>query len=390
MRSSHSQSPTPRTGVLKRSGPSQQATFHIITPALEVGDAVSNDVFGMQNALGSVGFECIAYAEHTSPQLVGRAAPLSRLQANCGRKGKDVLVLHHSTFWECGEDLYNKIDATKIIKYHNITPAHYFAGYSDVFTNLCESGRKQTSRLVQAGADLFLGDSQFNVQELIEAGANRESCQVVPPFHHADELFSTPASIPILERLLDGHINISFVGRFAPNKGHLSLLRTFEYFRGVVEPRARLILVGKCHDQLQSYMQDIQDNIVDFGLENSVSVLNCASSEELRAVYLASHIFLCLSEHEGFCVPLIEAMLHNIPIVAVNRAAIPETLGPQAFLADTLDELLLSEMMAYCIQEHSFNRWLTDQQHERYVHIFTNQAIADKLLSVITPLTPAS
>jgi glycosyltransferase involved in cell wall biosynthesis len=390
MLSSYLQSRGPKAVVFGRSRPSQDATFHIITPALEAGDAVSNDVFGMQNALESFGLECMAYAEHTSPELVGRVVPLSKLQANCVRKGKNVLVLHHSTFWEYGEDLYNKVDATKIIKYHNITPAHYFAGYSDVFTHLCESGRKQTSRLVQAGADLFLGDSEFNVQELIEAGASRESCQVVSPFHHADELFNSPASIPMLESLLDGHINISFVGRFAPNKGHLSLLRTFEYFRRVVEPRGRLILVGKSHDRLQTYMQDIQDEIVGLGLEDSVSILNYASSADLRAVYLASHIFLCLSEHEGFCVPLIEAMLHKIPIVALNRSAIPETLGPQGFLTDTIDEVLLSEMMAYCIQERSFNRWLTDREHERYVHMFTNHAIADKLLSVITPLTPAS
>jgi hypothetical protein len=84
-------------------------------------------------------------------------------------------------------------------------------------------------------------------------------------------------------------------------------------------------------------------------------------------------------------VPLIEAMSHKIPIVALSRAAVPETLGPEAMLSDTLDELLISEMMNHCIHEPSTSKWLTDQQHERYQRSFANEVIAERLLSLIMP-----
>lgn len=378
-----------KKGIADAKSPRRPAsqTFHIFTPTLVPHDAVSNDVLGMRNAIRNAGFECFAYAEHIAPTFAREATLASKIPRGQMRKNKDVLIMHHSTLWEYGESIYNGTNATKILKYHNVTPAEYFRGYSDLFYRICESGRQQTARLVKSGADLFLADSMFNLQELQEFGADPELCHVVSPFHHADALFNTHASTSTLEMLLDGHVNICFVGRFAPNKAHVNLIRTFAYFRRVLERRARLVLVGKFHDQLESYIQIVQAEIVSLGVRDSVVILDSATVHDLRAVYLASHIFLCLSEHEGFCVPLIEAMMHKIPIVALSRAAVPETLGTNGLLADNLDEVLISEMMAYCIQEKAFNTWLTNRQHERYVQMFTNEAILNKLLSVITPLT---
>src|SRR5205807_719007 len=171
---------------------------------------------------------------------------------------------------------------------------------------------------------------------------------------------------------LDGRTNIAFVGRFVPNKGHLHLLRTFAFFRKYVEPNSRLILVGKLHPEFTIYGQEIETSISDLGLNSSVVTVASASPGQLRAVYLATHIFLCLSEHEGFCVPLVEAMYHKIPIVALRRTAVPETLGPSALIADESNPALLTEMMNYCLRESRARRWLTDVLYQRYMEYFSN------------------
>jgi glycosyltransferase involved in cell wall biosynthesis len=363
-----------------------QIAFHILTSNVEPGDAVSNDAMGMRNALRGVGFAATLYGEHISPSLANDVVPVSEYARRSCRKRRDLLIYHHSHYWELGEKLYDRTKNRKIIKYHNITPPHFFTGYSALFEDYANRGRKQTSRLVANGTELHLGDSLFNVEELIDAGADPKRTQTLPPFHHADELGKTEASIPELQSYLDGRINIVFVGRFVPNKGHLNLLRTFAFFRKHMEPNSRLIMVGKLDPEFAKYGEEIQSSISDLGLNGSVVTVSSASPGQLRSAYLAAHIFLCLSEHEGFCVPLVEAMYHKIPIVGLRRAAVPETLGPSALIADNADTVMLGEMMNYCLQENLSRRWLTHVLYQRYLEHFSNQTIRNRFLAPICNL----
>jgi glycosyltransferase involved in cell wall biosynthesis len=341
---------------------------------------------GMRNALRGAGFKATLYAEHISPSLVNEVVPISQYaRRSCKRRG-EFLIYHHSLYWELGEELYARTRNTKILKYHNITPPHFFSPYSSLFQGYADRGRQQTSRLVADQTELLLGDSQFNAQELIDVGADPARTQTLPPFHHADELGKTEASIPELEQYLDGRTNIVFVGRFVPNKGHLNLLRTFAFFRKHLEPNSRLIMVGKLSPEFMKYGEEIQSGISDLGLNGSVVTVSSASPGQLRAVYLAAHIFLCLSEHEGFCVPLVEAMYHKIPIVALRRTAVPETLGPSALTADEINPALLAEMMNYCLRESRARRWLTDVLYQRYIECFSDQAIRNRFLASIRDL----
>jgi glycosyltransferase involved in cell wall biosynthesis len=145
-------------------------------------------------------------------------------------------------------------------------------------------------------------------------------------------------------------------------------------------------MVGKAHPELQGYFQKVLNAIQQLGLGRSVKIVFSATAEQLRAIYLAAHAFLCLSEHEGFCVPLVEAMLHKIPIVALARTAVPETTGQAGLLTGEMDEALFAEMLACVLEEEPTRRWLTSQAYERYQQHFSMEAIRQRFLHALGPL----
>jgi glycosyltransferase involved in cell wall biosynthesis len=358
----------------------RKPVFHLVAATLDQNDAVSNDVFGMRDTLRQAGWEARLYAEHIATGLAGQVLPASHFCRDLGFE--DVLIYHHSIHWEPGDSLYTRANCRRIIKYHNITPPEFFADYSHVLQESCAEGRQQTGRLVSQGADLYLGDSAFNLQDLLQAGADRSRTHVLHPFHQAEMLEKSQADLTLLARLLDGAINILFVGRFVPNKGHLHLLRTFARFREEVHPNSRLVLVGKPHPLLTGYSAEMEANIKELRLERAVALIPGASLEELRAIYLSAHLFLCMSEHEGFCVPLVEAMRHKVPIVALARTAVVETLGPGTLTSDSPDPALLAEMMEQCL-EHRSARQFTDRGYERYQRMFSPAMLSRQFLQLI-------
>ncbi len=362
--------------------------FHLLTPALEAGDAVSNDLLGMQTALRATGYEAHVYAEHSGRDVGCEVRTLKQYEYYAGKRG-NTLIYHHSTEWPRGELLYRRTANRRVLKYHNITPASFFETWSSGFAGMVTQGREQTARLLSAGAELYLGDSAYNVEELIAAGAQPSRCAAVFPFHHAEELTRTDAGMMELKRYLDGKRNIVFVGRFAPNKGQINLVRTVAYLQRHIQPDVRLIMVGKSQPELQGYFQEVQRTIQELGLGHSVNIIPSATAQQLRAIYLTAHAFLCLSEHEGFCVPLVEAMLHKIPIVALGRTAVPETVGQFSLLADDMDEALLAEMVACVLEEEHTRHWLTLRAYERYQQCFSYAAVQQRFLQVLQPFLTA-
>ncbi len=358
----------------------RQPVFHLVAATLDQNDAVSNDVFGMRDVLRQAGQEARLYAQHMATTLTGQVLPAS--QFGCDLSPDDVLIYHHSIHWEPGDSLYARANCRRVIKYHNITPPDFFAGYSPVLEEACSLGRQQTSRLVAEGANLYLGDSAFNLQDLLQAGADPSRAHVLHPFHQTEMLEKSPADLVLLAKLLDGAVNVLFVGRFVPNKGHPHLLRTFARFRQEVHPNARLVLVGKPHPLLAGYSAAMEATIKELRLERAVALIPGASLDQLRAIYLSAHLFLCMSEHEGFCVPLVEAMRHKIPIVALARTAVVETLGPGTLTSDSPDPALLAEMMAQCLEQH-FVRQLTDQAYERYQRMFAPAVLSRRFLHLM-------
>ncbi len=286
----------------------------ILTRTITTANAVSNDVVGMYEVLTTRGHEVRVYAdEWTHPELKVRHA--MRIH-DFLQDPADVLIYHYSIGWGLALDLLNELKCRTVIKYHNVTPAQFFDGIDDYHVQMCLEGRQQMKIIARSGCDLYLADSAFNMQELVGEGASPDKCSVVPPFHHIDRLLSINPAIDILDKYTDGKVNILMVGRVSPNKGHIALLEAFATYYYHYNSNSRLILVGIEREVFKAYSQLIREMASLLGVERAVIFAGEVPDEELKAFYLISNAFMIASEHEGFCVPLVDPMALKLPIIA--------------------------------------------------------------------------
>lgn len=243
----------------------------------------------------------------------------------------DLIVYHHSQYWLGGEAFLKAASCPVIFRYHNITPAHFFERYTKLYSETCRLGREQTERLITVpGRHFWLTDSEYNLNELISEGADPAAVGVMPPFTRAEALLKEGGQ----SMNGSGRIDLLFVGRFAPNKGHKHLVRIVEAFSREHSEKVLLRIVGSIDPALDCYYREIVKEIMDFGLQNQVEIWPQCSDSDLKAIFLASHVYLCCSEHEGFCVPIVESQALGLPVVAASESAVGETAGESQLLAD--------------------------------------------------------
>jgi glycosyltransferase involved in cell wall biosynthesis len=212
----------------------------------------------------------------------------------------------------------------RILQYHNVTPAAYFAPYDPALFRLASLGREDLRTLV-GHAELALGDSEYNRRELEAMGFERTG---VFPIAVDTSRVTQKAECPSLERILDdGLVNFLFVGRIAPNKKIEDHIRLAEHYKRYVDAYYRFIFVGR-YDVVPRYYSTIRGLMSDYGLLNDrVVFTGPVPDDELAVYYRHAAVYISLSEHEGFCVPLIEAMAADVPVLAYAAAAVPDTLG---------------------------------------------------------------
>src|SRR5215211_462008 len=182
----------------------------ILTPTLRPADAVSNDVLTMQLVLRARGHDVAVFADSSSVPAEPERPPATALSYL--REPSDVLIYHHSIGWNNGIEIFKAASCRKIVKYHNVTPPHFFAGISKPHQRLCESGRLQVKEIVAAQPDLFLAASAFNRADLVTAGSETHKTLVVPPFNQADQLLAEPANLEVLDEYDDASVNLLTVG----------------------------------------------------------------------------------------------------------------------------------------------------------------------------------
>jgi glycosyltransferase involved in cell wall biosynthesis len=204
--------------------------------------------------------------------------------------------------------------------YHNITPPEYFLGVHDQLVRQCYHGRRELLAY-RSRVDLALGDSEFNRQELEALGFSPTAVlPVVPDFSHVD----APRDERIFTAYDDHWTNVLFVGRVVPNKRHDALIRHFHAYQRGYNPRSRLILAG-AYGGFESYVAQLHDLIARLGVHD-VHLLGQITDEELSALYDVADVFLCASEHEGFCVPIVESFYKRVPVIAHAATAVPATM----------------------------------------------------------------
>jgi glycosyltransferase involved in cell wall biosynthesis len=314
-----------------------------------------------------------------------RVFPVSKVKSFL-KKADDILIYHYARGWEPAMPLLKRLKCRKVIKYHNITPPNYFERYSPDFARMCLEGREQLKPIATSPCDLFLSDSGFNMHELIAGGAPEEKSLTVPPFHHIDRLNSIQPEVGVLDQLQNGHVNICTVGRVAPNKGHPELIAAFAVYHHDYNPNSRLIIVGKQETRLAKYTAVLRALIKRLRLENAVSFTGEVSESRLSAYYRAANLFVTTSQHEGFCVPLVEAMAMKLPIVAYASTAIPETVGPAGIVWEERNPFLIAESINFITSDVSISRNLSVQGWQRYQDLFTSERIKKQFLNAIQRL----
>ncbi len=294
-------------------------------------DAIGNDIEAMFRLLNQHN-QCAVYAEN---RLNKNVTYLDRDQTvRWLSSPKNVVIYHHSVFWQHGQELLISSKARIIFRYHNITPGHFFAPYNKQYEALCISGRAQTEYLIKQFPDaVWLCDSDYNASEL--KGLNPDSARICAPFHKIETWAQADPDEEILHRLLfSSGINLLSVGRIAPNKGHLFMLKVLRIFQICFSKEIHLWLLGKPDEGLSGYNEQINRAIKCYELQKYVHIVGEITDAAMSAYYLGCDGYLCVSEHEGFCVPIEEAQFFKLPVLARNSTAIPETLGPNQLLLD--------------------------------------------------------
>jgi glycosyltransferase involved in cell wall biosynthesis len=357
----------------------------ILTPTLTSADAVSNDVLAMRRVLSERGHEVRIFAESSSlagEQIEALAAALSYVPAK-----DDVLIYHHSIGCAGSVETIRAAMCRKVVKYHNVTPPEFFEGISERHQHLCESGRSQLKEIIAAQPDLYLADSAFNKSDLIVAGSEEHKTFVVAPFNQADELLAGEADLELFDSYHDGCVNLLMVGGVRPNKGHADLIEAFATYYYHFNGQSRLFIVGASNKAFEPYAGALRRLIDEWSINSRIVFTEEVSNESLKSYYLLADALLMTSEHEGFCVPLVEAMAMKVPIVAYASTAIPETAHDAALIWDERDPFLLAQSIDFLQANETEKMALVYRGSRRYEDKFSNSAIEKQFLDRITEIT---
>lgn len=353
----------------------------LLTPSITTGDAVSNDVIGMYQVLLKRGHEVQIFADAcliTEPKV----RPASKITRFIN-KSDGLLIYHYSMGWDTGLEILRELPCKTVIKYHNVTPPEFFTKFSEAHVLMSHGGRKQLKEIASAGCDLYLSASEYNMRELLAQGAHERISSVVPPFHHIDRLNSVEPDTKVLETFQDGATNVLMVGRVAPHKGHAELIEAFANYYYHYNGNSRLLIVGKHDVAFNSYYELLREMVSCLKLQGAVIFTGEVTEAALKAYYMAAHVFLITSQHEGFCVPLVEAMAMKLPIVAYSSSAIPDTAGDAALVWPERDPNLVAESIHTIVSNEKVGAGLGKMGWQRYQRLFTNARIEEQFVAAI-------
>jgi L-malate glycosyltransferase len=309
---------------------------HQVLTSLGYGDAIGHEVLGIQRVLRAAGYESEIFVEAVDPRLEDVTHDYLELPRV---SHPDNILIHHFSIGSRASRLAYALPDRMVLVYHNITPPRFFVDVHPVLMQQCFLGRRELG-FFASRCDLALGDSEYNRQELEAAGFPRtDVLPVIPDFSH----LAVPPDDVNAKWFDDHRVNLLFVGRVIPSKRIDDVIRWFHAYKKWFNPRSRLLLVGS-DTGFEHYVITLHDFIARLGVSD-VHLLGHVSNEELVAYYDIADVFVCASEHEGFCVPLIEAFHMGIPVIAYAAAAVPGTMDGGGLLVQTKDPLAVAGLV---------------------------------------------
>jgi hypothetical protein len=341
-----------------------------VTEALDYGDAVSNQVISLDTLFKQMGFNAQIVSQWHHENVASFRKNLDELDAD----ERDIVILHFYGYSEYSVNAVLNCNTTRIMIYHNITPADFFDRASSLY-EFCKRGRQQLAEM-WSKFHFFWADSAYNLDEIKRLGASEERCAVIP--------------IIVPEYAVNSHElresgSWLFVGRIAPNKRQLDIINLFSSVADEFpEAASRLYLVGGYLVD-DPYYASIRAQITRLGLENKVCITGKVSDEEREDYYQRASVFVSLSAHEGFGVPLIEASLRDLPVVALNTSAVGDTLGFGLGVA-AKEDVLRKQIIQVLTNSEIRSALLTEQK--KNTRRFTPQAVELRLRDALCNVLP--
>jgi glycosyltransferase involved in cell wall biosynthesis len=328
-------------------------------------DAITNEAIGFRGYFSHWGWGGTDHAVRIAPGLNGSIAPIAELRPD----PDDVLLIHHSAGApRLGELL--ALPNPKLLLYHNVTPARWLWDDAPIVALHCALGREQLPELI-AAADLAAADSEFNAAELRELGARRT--EVIPLLVEPGRLGAPAGEDESPEP------TVLFVGRLSPHKRQDEVIRAFALYRRHRAPEARLVLVG---DPITPAYAERLQALAERLAPGAVTIETGLDAAELGERYREADAFLCLSAHEGFCIPLLEAFHFGVPVIARPNGAVPETVGDAALLVEDDDLAVVAELLHIVLTDAPLRQELRRRGNER-LKAFAPEVTAARLREAV-------
>ena len=345
-------------------------------PALHYGDAIGNSALSLHRALGNKGLQSFIVALSVDECLAGEAE-----EFKSWRPRPDAIKILHFAIPSPLTSFFQENPGKKVLVYHNVTPAHYFVDFSPSLAGFLQASREELLSL-RDSFDLVLADSSYNGRELEEFGFRN-----IRTFPLAVDLdaYEADHSRAFYELLRDERKTILFVGRVSPNKKIEDLIKMLFFYRKYLSPSIRLIVAGNT-GTLPKYFHAVRDLAARFHLgPEEVFFTGHIPFAELLALYRLADVFVSMSEHEGFCLPLIESCFFSLPVMAFDAGAVAETLGGAGILFREKQPDRLAALAEELINNQDTREKMKEKSRER-IDAYRLQASPDILIELLQSL----
>jgi glycosyltransferase involved in cell wall biosynthesis len=327
-------------------------------PAAHKGDAIGDSARRVRALLREMGHQSDLYAMTMDDDLRGDVIDWTEPGATRG----DLTIFHFALVSPM-TPAFARLNSGRVLQYHNVTPAHFFAGYDAGIYRLAMLGREDLKSLV-GHTEQALGDSEYNRKELEELGFSNTG--VFPIAVDTARITNAPRR-PALEEVLneEGWNNFLFVGRIVPNKKIEDHIKLAEHYKRYVDEQYRFVFVGKT-DATPKYYAAIRALLERYRMPQGRFIFTGpVPDEDLATYYRTASVYISLSEHEGFCVPLLEAMAADVPVLAYSAAAVPDTLGGAGVQFAPKDLEYAAELLGELAYNDSLRRQVIAGQRTR-------------------------
>lgn len=348
---------------------------HQLVHTLSYGDAISTEVLALRRCLRELGIASEIFAINTNPKY----ARETRDYRTFPREYRGEVVMHYSLGSPLNKLYQDLSTAQRTLIYHNLTPPRWFERVNPRVTADIEQGVRELPELCRI-SDRLLADSSFNAQELHTLGFEAS----VLPLMVDPGRWNIPSNQGIAHMLRqEGGIHLLHVGRLAPNKCVEDIIRIFYFVHHYLEKKSRLWLVGIDIDT-ELYSFALKRLVRELALEDVVQFVGCMADEEVKALYEQASAYVCMSEHEGFCLPVIEAMQFGLPVIAFSAAAVAETVASGGILVREKKHPEIAELVAKLVRDLPFRAEVVDAGRRRAAD-FSYERFAAQVASIYAP-----